>query len=127
MISYIAIKHFHIACAVISISLFMLRGIRMLRDSPSLQGSWLKVVPHLVDTLLLASALAMVIWSHQYPLAQSWLTAKLIALIAYILLGTVALKRGRTKGIRLLAFLAALAVFAYIVTVAISRQAFPSS
>jgi uncharacterized membrane protein SirB2 len=79
-------------------------------------------VPHVIDTLLLASALTLVVWSHQYPGAQNWLTAKLLALIVYIGLGTVALKRGRTKGARIAAFIAALLVFGYIVKVALTRQ-----
>jgi uncharacterized membrane protein SirB2 len=60
------------------------------------------------------------VWSAQYPLAQPWLTAKVGALLLYIVLGSVALKRGRSKGIRAAAFLAALATFAYIVAVALT-------
>ncbi|WP_353157055.1 SirB2 family protein [Herminiimonas fonticola] len=124
MISYLALKHLHITCAVLSISLFLLRGMLMLRQSPALQQRWLKITPHIVDTVLLASALTMVVWSQQYPFVQNWLTAKVIALIFYIGLGTIALKRGKTRTTRLSAFLAALAVFAYIVAVALSKQAF---
>lgn len=123
MISYLAVKHIHVTCAALSISLFLLRGILMLRHSAALQQRWLKITPHVVDTLLLASALTMVAWSAQYPFIQSWLTAKVLALLAYIVLGMIALKRGKTAGIRLMAFIAALLVFAYIVAVAITRQA----
>lgn len=94
----------------------------MLRDSDMLQHRWVKVLPHIVDTLLLTSALVMVVWSAQYPFVQPWLTAKLIALIAYIVLGTVALKRGKTKTVRSWALVGALLTFAYIVTVALTRQ-----
>jgi len=103
-------------------ALFFVRGIWMLRASPLLQRRWVKVVPHVIDTVLLASALTMVVWSGQYPFAQDWLTAKLIALIVYIGLGTVALKRGATKTVRAAAFVGALLVFAYIVKVALTRQ-----
>lgn len=123
MISYIAVKHIHVTCAALSISLFLLRGVLMLRHSAALQQRWLKITPHVVDTLLLASALTMVAWSAQYPFVQSWLTAKVLALLAYIVLGMIALKRGKTARIRLMAFIAALLVFAYIVAVAITRQA----
>jgi len=119
---YLALKHFHITCAALSGTLFFVRGIWMLRASALLQQRWVRIVPHVIDTLLLASALALVIWSHQYPIAQNWLTAKLIALIAYIGLGTVALKRGKTKGARTAAFIGALLVFGYIVKVALTRQ-----
>ena len=77
----------------------------------------------LVDTLLLTSALGRVFWSGQYPFVQTWLTAKVLALVAYIVLGTIALKRGKTKGVRAFALLAALATFAYIVAVALTRNA----
>lgn len=122
---YIAIKHLHITCAALSGSLFVLRGFWMLRDSALLQRRWVKIAPHIIDTLLLVSALMLVFWSGQYPFAQNWLTAKVVALIAYIVLGTIALKRGKTKPTRIAAFVAALAVFAYIVCVAVTRQALP--
>lgn len=119
---YLALKYFHMACAALSGSLFVLRGIWMLRDSAMLQRRWVRVAPHVVDTLLLASALILVIWSRQYPFVQNWLTAKIIALIVYIALGAIALKRGRNKTVRVCAFIAALAVFAYIGLVAMTKQ-----
>jgi uncharacterized membrane protein SirB2 len=120
--SYLAIKHLHMTCAALSGTFFSIRGIWMLLESPQLQQRWVKIAPHIIDTVLLASALTMAVWSSQYPFAQNWLTAKLLALVAYILLGTIALKRGKTKSVRATAFVAALAVFAYIVKVAITRQ-----
>ena len=120
---YSAIKHLHIACAITSGSLFLLRGIWMLRASAMLQRRWVKIAPHLIDTVLLGSALIMVFWSGQYPFVQNWLTAKVLALIAYIVLGAIALKRGKTKTVRLVAFVAALATFGYIVSVALTRHA----
>ena len=121
--NYLAIKHLHITLAVLSGSFFVLRGLWMLLDSSMLQRRWVKVVPHVVDTLLLTSALVMVFWSGQYPFDQPWLTAKVLALVVYIGLGTIALKRGKTKAVRAWAWLAALATFAYIVAVALTRQA----
>jgi uncharacterized membrane protein SirB2 len=122
-VNYLAIKHLHITCAALSGSFFLLRGLWMLTDSPLLQRRGVRVAPHVVDTLLLATALVLVFWSGQYPFVQPWLTAKVLALVAYIVLGTVALKRGRTKGVRTFALLAALAVLTYIVAVALTRQA----
>ncbi|OGA99910.1 MAG: regulator SirB [Burkholderiales bacterium RIFCSPHIGHO2_12_FULL_61_11] len=121
--NYLALKYLHITCAALSGSFFLLRGIWMLRDSDMLQQRWVKVLPHIVDTLLLGSALIMVFWSAQYPFVQAWLTAKVLALLAYIGLGTVALKRGKTRAVRGWAFIAALATFAYIVAVALTRNA----
>lgn len=120
---YLLLKHFHMTCAALSGSFFLVRGTWMLAESPLLQRRWVKTMPHLIDSLLLASAVWLAVWSHQYPGPQPWLTAKLVALIAYILLGSVALKYGRTKAVRALAYVAALATFGYIVTVAVTKNA----
>lgn len=122
--TYFALKYFHISCALLSAALFLLRGFWMLRESAMLQRRWVKILPHAVDSLLLLSALVMVFWSEQYPFVQGWLTAKVLALVAYIALGTIALKRGRTRPVRLFAFIAALMVFMYIGAVALTKQAF---
>lgn len=122
---YLAVRHLHMGCAALSGALFLLRGLWMLRASPMLERRWVKVVPHLVDSTLLASALVMVVWSGQIPFAQPWLGAKVTALVLYIVLGTIALKRGRTLPIRAAALVAALACFGYIVAVAVTRQVIP--
>lgn len=123
--NYLAIKYLHITSVVLSGSFFLLRGLWMLRESDLLQRRWVRVLPHIIDTLLLGSALVMVFWSRQYPFVQPWLTAKVLALLVYIGLGSVALKRGRTRAVRRWAFAAALATFAYIVAVALTRHAMP--
>jgi uncharacterized membrane protein SirB2 len=100
----------------------LLRGWWMLRDSPKLGLRPSRVLPHLVDTLLLISALAMAWLSGQYPFVSDWLTAKLLALVAYILLGSYALKRGKHKAIRTRCFFLALLCYGYIVAVAVTRS-----
>lgn len=122
MDGYALLKTVHVASAALSISLFALRGGWMVLDSRWLYWRPVRIVPHVVDTVLLASAIGLVIMLGQYPFAQPWLTAKVCALVVYIALGTVALKRGRTKGIRVVALLAALLVFVYIVSVAVTRS-----
>lgn len=122
---YLSLKHFHMGCAAMSGTLFLLRGKWMLRASPMLQQKWVRIVPHVADTLLLASAIGLVVWSHQYPGQQPWLSAKVLALLGYIVLGSIALKRGRTKEQRLAAFVAALALFLYIGMVAVTKRPFP--
>ena len=122
---YASLKIVHVSCVAASYALFVVRGIWMMRESSHLQHRWVRIVPHLVDTLLLASAVALAVMSHQYPLANGWLTAKVAGLLIYIGLGTVALKRGRTRRVRVTAWLAAQAVFFYIVAVAIMRQPLP--
>jgi uncharacterized membrane protein SirB2 len=120
---YLAVKHLHMSCVALSGTLFLLRGGWMLADSGMLARRWVRVLPHVVDTLLLTSAIVLAWWSGQYPLAQNWLTAKVLGLIVYIVLGTVALKRGRTKTVRTIAFAGALLCFAYIIGVAVTRSA----
>jgi uncharacterized membrane protein SirB2 len=121
-VDYLLLKQVHVACAALSVVGFALRGALMLRDSVLLKSRLARVAPHVVDTLLLASAIALSWQSGQYPFAQSWLTAKLLALVAYIVLGTVALKRGRSKNVRTVAFYLALFVVLYIVSVAVTRD-----
>jgi uncharacterized membrane protein SirB2 len=120
--SYLALKHLHVACVVLSGLGFALRGWWMLNDSSLLRARLTRVVPHVVDTLLLGSALLMAWQSSQYPFAQGWLTAKFFGLLAYILCGTMALKRARTKGRRVMFLVLALLAYAYIVGVALTRN-----
>ncbi len=120
--SYLAVKHLHMSFAALSGILFFARGMLMLRESTLLQSRWLRIAPHVIDSLLLGSALVMVIWSAQYPFVQPWLTAKLLVLVAYIVAGAVALKRGKTKAVRAGAFVIALLLFAYIVKAAVTKQ-----
>lgn len=115
---YLAMKHFHMTCVAASLLLFVLRGAWMFAGSPRLASKFSRITPHVVDTLLLASGVALVFITRQYPLQQAWLTAKLVALVIYILLGTIAIRRGRTKAVRGAAFAAALAVFAWMVLTA---------
>lgn len=122
---YLALKHLHVTCVVLSGLGFCLRGWWMLRDSPTLQQRLVRILPHVVDTLLLGSALSMAFLSGQYPFVQGWLTAKLGGLLAYIVLGAMALKRGRTKAIRARYFVLALLAYGYIVSVALSRNPLP--
>ena len=123
--SFLTLKAIHVSCAVISLALFFLRGIWSFNGSPIMRQRWIKVVPHIVDTLLLASALALAFTIEQYPFVDAWLTAKVFGLVLYILLGSVALKHGKSKTIRVSAWLAALAVFAYILLVAKQHNPLP--
>ena len=116
------LKAVHVGSAVLSITGFVLRGVWMQQDSPLLRARVTRVLPHVVDTVLLLSAIALALRIAQYPFVHAWLTAKVLALLAYIVLGSFALKRGRTRRARNIAFAAALGVFLYIVAVAIARS-----
>ena len=123
--TYFFLKNLHLTTIAISLGLFVLRGAWMIAASPRLQARWVRVVPHINDTLLLASGIGLAVLIQQYPLVHGWLTAKLLALILYIGLGTLALKRGKTRGRRIAAWIAALLVFGYMLAVAIAHDPFP--
>ncbi|MDP1928656.1 MAG: SirB2 family protein [Thiobacillus sp.] len=116
------LRQLHLSTIALTLALFILRGVWMMRESPQLQARWVRIVPHLNDSLLLASGISLAVLTRQYPLVNGWLSAKLFALILYIVLGTIALKRGRTRGQRIAAWFAALLVFGYMVAVAITRD-----
>ena len=125
MAYYSLIKNLHLATIALSLALFVLRGAWMIAASPLLQARWVRIVPHIIDTLLLASGIGLAVLSQQYPLVHGRPTAQFFALILYIVLGTLALKRGKTRGQRVVAWIAALLVFGYMVAVAIAHDPFP--
>lgn len=122
---YALLKAIHVSCVVTSYTLFAMRGVWMLQESPRLQQRWVRTLPHVVDTLLLASAITMAVMIRQYPFAAGWLTAKVLALAAYIGLGLIALRFGRSRMTRVSAWFLAQAVFFYIVAVAVTRNPLP--
>ena len=120
---YVAIKHAHMMFALISITLFILRAWLAVPAPARIKSKLLKILPHIVDTLLLAMGVWLAVLSKQIPFDNSpWLTAKVIGLVLYIIVGTIAIKRGKTRGQRLIATFASIAIFAYIYGVAISKS-----
>ena len=115
--NYFLLKHLHVTCVVISISLFVLRGSLELLGRPWRHWRVLRVAPHVIDTLLLGTALWMAWQIGQYPFVNGWLTAKVLALLAYILLG-----KSTPQGQRLPYFVAALVSVVYIVGVALTHS-----
>jgi len=122
VIDYSLLKSVHVTAVATSLSLFVLRAIWRMRASERLTARWVRVAPHIVDTVLLASAISLALMLENYPGTHAWLTAKVAGLVAYIVLGSIALKRGRTPAARGFAFVAALVVFGYIVSVAITKS-----
>ena len=116
------LKAVHVGSAMLSITGFVLRGVWMLQGSPLLKARATRILPHVVDTLLLGSAIALTLRISQYPFVHAWLTAKVLALLVYIVLGSIALKYGRSRRVRALSYGMALGVFLYIVAVAIARS-----
>jgi len=122
MNTYASIKWIHVACVVASLALFVHRGAKVLRTGAPIASRWLNIVPHLVDTGLLASGVALAFIARVDPYTHPWLSAKIAALAAYVVLGSIAIKRGKTARVRIAAFVAALATYAYIVSVALTKS-----
>lgn len=123
---YVAVKHLHIVCVALSITGFCLRGMLLLQKS-ALAGRqnerrWLRILPHVNDSILLAAAITLTVLIGQYPFIDTWLTAKIFGLIAYIILGALAFAPGRSTQLRLTAGVAAVAVFGWIVSVALTKH-----
>ena len=119
---YYTIKHIHVTAVVLSAFGFLLRGWWMLNGSPMLQHRVTRVLPHVVDTVLLLSAMVLAVMIAQYPFVAPWITAKVAGLVAYVVLGTIALKRGRTLRVRAVALFAAMVTYAWIVSVAMTKR-----
>lgn len=104
---YMAVKHLHLLLVLLSVSFFVIRFVLSIKGSALLQRKLVKVLPHVIDTFLLVSA-AVLVWLLQInPLEQLWLAEKIIAVVAYILLGVYAFK-ARTTMLRVFAFVGAL-------------------
>lgn len=119
---YTLIKIIHMSCAMLSIFGFIVRGALRINESPIVQKKLVKVLPHVIDTVLLVSAIFLVVMSGQYPFVVPWVTAKVLGLIVYIGLGVVAMRIAKTKRTRVIAYVLAIATAAYIVMVATTKQ-----
>ena len=117
------VKTIHVVFVALSFTGFFIRGVWMLRDSTLLRQRWVRITPQVVDTVLLLSAIVLAVQMHFSPMEQPWLMAKIIALVIYIAVGLVALRLGRSKRVRLSAWLLGLFIFMYIVSVAMSKSA----
>lgn len=119
---YLAVKYLHVASVVLSVAGFFLRGLLMMRASPLLRARWVRILPHVNDTVLLMAALTLAVMVEQYPFVAGWVTAKVFGVIAYIILGVLALREAATLKLRIACWLASLAVFGWIVSVALTRH-----
>ena len=119
------LKLIHVSCAALSISGFFYRGLLKFYAPQGLQRKWLKIAPHVVDTLLLVSAIMLMVQSSLYPTTHAWILTKIILLVVYIGLGLMTLRFARTRRMALLSFVLAILCFGYIVAVAITRQPWP--
>lgn len=118
----VLIKAIHLAAVVLTIAGFIVRGILLMRNSAWMQTIWVKKLPHLVDTVLLLSGITLAWMTHQNPLEQPWLATKLLALLLYIGAGLVAFRFAQTKRARWSSWLAAIAVFFFMASVAVTKK-----
>jgi uncharacterized membrane protein SirB2 len=114
----------HVGCAFATPVLFSLRVVRTLRGRNPAEG-WLRVTPHVVDSVLLLAGIVLALTLKQYPFVNGWLTAKLLALLAYVVVGNVAVRRAHTRGGKLFAWTVGLAIVLYIYAVAITKSPLP--
>lgn len=119
---YMFVKHLHLTAVALSLSLFILRFIWSLRRSPMMQKKWVKIVPHVIDTLLLASALTLCVILVQYPFVNGWLTEKVLGVVCYIIMGFVTLKWASTTPVRWLGFVGAMASIVFSAKIAVMKQ-----
>lgn len=119
---YTAVKHIHLTMIGLSVMLFIARFGMKLKGSALLQKKWLRIAPHAIDTLLLLSGIALSVIISQYPIVDGWLTEKLVAVIAYILLAAMAMKANRGTVYRVCCFIGALAWLAFAAKLAVLKQ-----
>tara|TARA_B100002049_G_C16008872_1_gene344875 strand:- start:425 stop:799 length:375 start_codon:yes stop_codon:yes gene_type:complete len=119
---YMMAKHIHLTAVALSIVLFIVRFLWVQINPAALQKKWVKILPHIIDTILLASAVWLCVILSQYPFVNGWLTFKLFGVVAYIILGLIALKKARTAPGRWLAFIAAIVVLAMTAMTAVTKQ-----
>lgn len=124
MVTYFALKHLHVLTVFISVSLFILRYWWQYRASPMSQKRWVRIVPHVNDTVMLLSGVALMVITRFWPFTPqgAWLTEKLFGVIIYIVLGFIALgRRPRSQQVRWFAFLLGLVVLYVIVKLATTK------
>lgn len=119
---YTTLKLVHEGAVTVSFAGFFARGLGMLGDARWIRGRLAKTLPHIVDTVLIVSAVWLAWILRLTPTNAPWIAAKIGGLIAYIALGLVALRFGSTKTVRAGAWLLAMLTFAWIVSVAITKD-----
>jgi uncharacterized membrane protein SirB2 len=117
------IKALHIGLAYLTVAGFVIRGIWVLTDSPLRQAKWVRIAPHVIDTLLLAFGIVLAVRLSLSPFS-GWLAAKLVGLLIYIGFGVLTMRAG-TRRLQLVGFLGALLAVIYIFSVAFTRSAWP--
>ena len=119
---YLEIRLLHVGCVALSGALFTVRGLMRIADMPVANHQALRCMSWVIDSTLLGAAILLTAIVREYPFVDTWLTTKVLLLLVYIGLGTVALRRARTRAGRTAAFVSALLTFGYIVGVAVAHD-----
>lgn len=122
MSAYPILKHLHMALATLAIAGFLLRGFWQFSGSALRHAPLTRTLPHVNDTLFLASGIALIHVLGLPWLELPWLHAKFAGLAAYIVFGMIAFRFARSTPARIAAFAAAVASFAYVVGAALARS-----
>lgn len=120
---YSTVKHLHFILIAVSVLFFVIRFVLHLRQSALMGKKLCKVMPHVIDTFLLLSGLTLCFMIKQYPFVDPWMTEKMGAIVAYIVLGVIAIKLNRNKLFKVFAFLGALGWLVYAAKLAHFKQA----
>jgi len=112
----------HIAAIAASGALFFLRGLGLFAGHRWPRRWPVRMTAYTIDTALLTTALMLTTVVQQYPFVHGWLTAKVVLLVIYIVLGYVAYWRAPVRSVRLACWIAALGVYGFIVSVALARH-----
>ena len=118
---YEILKHTHLTALALSFLLFFIRGLLMMRESPLGKHRALIITPHVINLLLIGSGISLAVFMHLSPGNQPWLLVKLVALVLYIALGVLTFKHPKLF-VRKIFWLLALIIFAFIVSVAQSKN-----
>jgi uncharacterized membrane protein SirB2 len=119
---YFAVKHLHLTLVAVSVLFFVVRFVLHMRASSIMDKKFIKIAPHVIDTFLLLSGLALCFIIQQFPFVDPWLTEKIIAVAAYIALGMMAFKADRSKLFRFFAFIGAIGWVVFAAKIAVFKQ-----
>jgi uncharacterized membrane protein SirB2 len=120
---YLTVKLIHQSAVALSLTGFFVRGAASLSGATWVQSRLAKTLPHVIDTVLLLSALTLAWMLSLTPANAPWLMAKVVGLVAYVALGVIAMRPTRSRRVRVAAWLAAMATAGWIVSVAITKSA----
>ena len=120
---YFTVKLIHQSAVALSLTGFFVRGAASLSGATWVQSRLAKTLPHVIDTVLLLSALTLAWMLSLTPANAPWLMAKVVGLVAYVALGVIAMRPTRSRRVRVAAWLAAMATAGWIVSVAITKSA----